>query len=341
MSAIYPAVAETRFGSFRGGVWVWVLAGWGLVVTGSSPAQPAPPPVLGVAYLAELPLSWRTGHADPLRNIARSLGTAFARPVNLEFPQPAENLFAAESWDELSRTIQQAGGEGGGQLFPLHGYEVVEKARALNLKPLLFAARNGSWSTRFVILASAASQIQSLQNLEGRKLLVHRDGCGNLVDHWLDDAIAVGTGKQRKGFARYVTVTEAREAVLPVFFGEAEACVVSVAAYQSVVLQNPVQIPGKMIPLAKSKELPMQVVACRLDLPVDVQRRVLEQTASLAWEIDGKTGSFVPAEEIAFDNLRVMLAERPQPLKAPLPALGLPRGGKPPRSLPAKLATHP
>ena len=329
-----PAGLVRREGSTWAAAGVAALSLWvGIVPT---PAETPAPSVLRVSYLAELPVSWRTGLADPIHNIARSLCTSFARPADTELNSSAGNLLGAESWGELSSTIQS----GGAELFPLHGYEVVERARELNLKPLLLATRSGRWETRFVLLVSTTSGIQSLRDLENRTLLVHRDGCGNLVDYWLDTAIAVGTGMQRQSFARYQTVTQAREAVLPVFFGEADACVVSVAAYQSVVAQNPVQIPAKLTTLVKSKELPGQVVACRLNLPPEDQRRVIEQARRLTWDFGEEPGALIPVEEVAFDNMRALLADRGKPPAEPVP-MALPAPTKLQSSVPAKPASRP
>ena len=279
---------------------------------------PTTQPSLKIAYLAELPISWRTGLADPIRNMARSLGAAFARPVDPEFPEPADNVFGAESWEELQYKMQL----GNAELFPIQAYELVEHERALNLKPLLLATRNGRWQTRFLLLAAPNSEIQSLHDLKDRTILVHRDGCGNLVDFWLDAAIAKGTGTARKSFARYQTVTQAREAVLPVFFGEADACVVSESAYQAVCAQNPGQIIKKLNdPLVTSDEFPTQVVACRVDWPVDLQRLVVDRAAQLTWEFGDQTGGLITAQELAFDHLRTLLRQRANPGEAaPVPA---------------------
>ncbi len=305
----------SRFvGGLAGGLLLWACLGgsaWGQ----SSESAPS----LRIGYLAELPLSWRTGLPDPLKNIARSLGKAFARPVDPEFPLPSENVQGMESWEEVSRTIQL----GGADLYPIQAYELLEHGRTLNLKPLLLATRNGRWQTRFLLLASSSSPVQSLHDLRDRTILIHRDDCGNLVDYWLDHAISRGTGVPRKSFARYQTVTQAREAVLPVFFGEADACVVSEAAYLAVCAQNPAQIPTKLnLTLATSEEFPSQVVVCRTGFRMDHQRHVLERAVKLNWESAKQAGGFSPAEETAFDHLRTLLRERANPgaaVAAPTP----------------------
>ncbi len=321
----FRRVAAGRRGACRG-IFGCLLGIW-LGLSASSPgaipvlAGDAPPP-LKIGYLAELPVSWRTGMADPLHSLARTLGTAFARPFDPEFPLPVDNLSGAASWEELARLIRLGSAEGGAELFPMQGYELIQHGRELNLKPLLIASRNGSTLTQFIILTSTASGIQNLRDLENRKILVHRDGCGYLVDFWLDSAIAVGTGKLRKGFARFQTVTQPREAVLPVFFGEVDACVVSLAAYRSVAVENQAQIRQKLIQLpdAESKGLPAQIVACREDLPLELQRRIKETAARLSWSVGEQTGTLLPVEDVAFDHLRTLLAAPARPM-APNPLL--------------------
>ncbi|MDB6070426.1 MAG: hypothetical protein JWL81_1597 [Verrucomicrobiales bacterium] len=301
----------------------------------------AAPPLntsLRVGYLAEVPVSWRTGFSDPLRTISRSLATGFARPVDPELPFFTENLIGAESWEDLSRDIQL----GNAELFPLHGYEFVEQEDTLPLKALLLATRPKGWQTRFVILCTKSSGLTKLGDLEGRKILIHRDGCGNLVDYWLDSAIAIGTGKNRKGFARYETVTQPREAVLPVFFGEADACVVSLAAYESVAMQNHLQITQKMAPfLAESKDLPGQVIACKSSLSAQNLAYVRAKAATLTWEYGEETGGFIVAEELAFDNLRDLLHTRNNPSGTPAPVSPTPPSAKLQTSAPPKPAVLP
>lgn len=328
--------------SFRqaGCAMVFMLAGLSApcVAQAEDAAPSAALTSLRVGYLAEVPVSWRTGFSDPLRSISRSLATAFSRPVDPEIQLYSENLIGAESWDDLSKDIQL----GNAELFPLHGYEFVEQEGSLPLKALLLATRPKGWQTRFVILTTKASGLTKLGDLEGHKILIHRDGCGNLVDYWLDSAIAIGTGKNRKGFARYETVTQPREAVLPVFFGEADACVVSLAAYESVAVQNQLQITQKMAPfLAESKDLPGQIIACKSALSAETLAYVRAKAATLTWEYGEETGGFIVAEELAFDNLRDLLRTRNNPSGTPVPAPPVPASAKFQTSAPPKPSALP
>lgn len=248
--------------------------------------------------------------ADPLHSIARSLGKAFAGPLDPQFALPVDNLSGAASWEELAHLIRLGSAAGGAELFPMQGYELLQHERELSLKPLLLAHRSGTALTQFIILTHTTSGIQQLRDLEDRKILVHRDGCGYLVDYWLDSAVARATGQPRKGFARFQTVTQPREAVLPVFFGEVDACVVSLSAYHAVAMENLAQIRQNLfqLPEVESKALPTQVVACRMDLPIGEQRRVVETARHLTWAFGTESGTLGPAEDAAFDHLRALLA---------------------------------
>ena len=300
----------THSGKFRhvfervtGLAWIVVLMGSGM---GEAPAQAGSKPSLRINYLSELPVSWGTSMGDPLQSIARSLSRAYARPLDYDLPSsPNENLTGAESWEELVQQIQL----GETDLFPIQGYELVLHEVDLNIKPLLLGTRNEASQTQFMLLAYSPL-IQNMDQLKDRTVLVHRDGCGDLVDYWLNDTISKGTGVLRKNFAHYQTVTTPREAMLPVFFGEAEACVVSVAAYKSVVSQNPAQIVQKLTQLSISEKLPTQIVACKRTLPLETQRQVLEEALHISWEYGDIKCGFIAAEEAAFNNLRQLLKAR-------------------------------
>ena len=147
----------------------------------------------------------------------------------------------------------------------------------------------------------------SFGDLEGKTILVLRDGCGDLVDLWLDHVIPLNTGAQRKKFARYQTVTEPQEAILPVFFGESEACVVSEAAYGAVAAQNPDQFLKRLLKLevSDSEDLPSHVVVCSNSLPLETQSRVIYWAERMTWDFGYQKGGFVAAEAHpeAFANL--------------------------------------
>ena len=107
-----------------------------------------------------------------------------------------------------------------------------------------------------------------------------------------------------------------------------------------MVAQNPVQIPVRLTTLAKSKELPGQVVACRLNLPLEIQRRVIERARRLSWEFGEEPGALIPVEEVAFDNMRALLAERGNPQTGPV-AMAVPASAKLQSSAPGRPASPP
>jgi|GEM_PF-4116206 hypothetical protein len=296
--------------------WIVVLSGLGLP---EARAQTDQKPTLRVSYLAELPVSWGTSMGDPLEKIAWSLSRTFVRPVDRVLPSsPNENLSGAESWEELAKEIKL----GETDLFPIQGYEFILKHLEGDIKPLLLATRSEQPYTQFMLL-SYKPLIQNLEQLKDKTVLVHRDGCGYLVDYWLDDTITKGTGELRKNFAHYQTVTTPREAILPVFFGEADACVVSVAAYQSVVSHNPIQIPDKLLQLGISEKLPSQIVACKFNLTPEIRRQVLEEAPHITWDFGEAKCGFIAADDAAFQNLRDLLKPRnpaaPSPVKPVMP----------------------
>ena len=300
---------------FRGLLVIFIFAGiLGHGLMGVGLAQEEADPTLKIGYLSEMPLSWRTNLADPVYNMARCLGAAFSRPIDPDYPLPENNLYGSDSWEELSGTILHAGEDDGPNLFVIQAYEFVKWRQKLNLAPLLLATRNGTWNTRFVIVVPVSSPIRKMGDLEGKTILVHRDGCGDLVDLWLDHVIPLNTGAQRKKFARYQTVTEPQEAILPVFFGESEACVVSEAAYGAVAAQNSDQFLKRLLKLevSDSEDLPSHVVVCSNSLPLETQSRVIYWAERMTWDFGYQKGGFVAAEAHpeAFANLSGLVSRK-------------------------------
>ncbi|HEY3381209.1 MAG TPA: PhnD/SsuA/transferrin family substrate-binding protein [Vicinamibacterales bacterium] len=105
---------------------------------------------------------------------------------------------------------------------------------------ILAAERRGTPFESFVLLTRVDSGIRQFKDLRGRDVLVVGNALGGLVGSWLD----VLTGKEGDRIAaEFFGVinkrTQVSKAVLPVFFRQAAACVVTRAAYQTMCELNP------------------------------------------------------------------------------------------------------
>ena len=146
--------------------------------------------------------------------------------------------------------------------FLMFAYEYLNYRDQYAMTPRLLGVRDaGNPLNQFVLLTARGT---GLEGLKGGRLLVER-GSGNLPLLWLGQVL------HEKGIAdspaqcfRSIKETHAsNETVLPVFFGKAEAALVTLEAYDLIVELNP-QIGMRLEKAAVSEPL-LTTVMCTRD----------------------------------------------------------------------------
>ena len=125
-------------------------------------------------------------------------------------------------------------------LYGLYAYQFLEIEELSSLRPaLLTVAEHGSSST-FLLVTRRSDQIKSVRALEGKKILIDTSGVGNLPQIWLATEISEAVPiDELSGFADMVPVSSAARALLPVYFGKADACVITRSAFKDANALNP------------------------------------------------------------------------------------------------------
>jgi len=277
----------------------------GAAMDPASVAVAAPAEGVVVSFVAEVPWPADAGMANPLERWARKLSAQWAPPPG-ESNARVRNLKPELSWKRLAQTARNKTAD----LFPVHGYEFLEQGTEAEMEALLTPSREGkAATTEFVIIgrrgAQAEGQKFSITELSGKQILVDRGGCGDLVYRWLEVEIVPATGKARKDnyaqtFADFRTASSAAEAVLAVYFSEADACIVSREAFARVQRTNPGGLTEKLVELAHSPNLLQHIVACRRSLPPALRHSILQNAATVRLEFTGQYGLMpVEPEDIA------------------------------------------
>ncbi len=142
------------------------------------------------------------------------------------------------------------------------------------LEPALVSLKGGRVADRQLLLAHRESGLRTLGDLRGKSLALLRSG-DDLALLWLDTILA------REGLpraARFLGLaregSRASQALLPVFFRRADACVVTGNAYATAVELNP-QLGVDLVELEKSPEFPLGMMCLRADLDPGRKERIL------------------------------------------------------------------
>jgi hypothetical protein len=114
------------------------------------------------------------------------------------------------------------------------------------------------------------------------EVLVDRGGCGELVYRWLDCQIVPETGEtRRENLADFRTATSADEAILAVYFGTVDACVVSKESCAEVMHYNPRGLAAKLEVVRTSPPLLRHVIACPSRMEKARRAELIRNTAGV------------------------------------------------------------
>ncbi len=154
----------------------------------------------------------------------------------------------------------------------------------------------------------------ALADLQDGDLLLADGGVGDLPRIWLDSVLcAAGQPTADIYFRQPRTVDRAARAVLPVFFGQAAACIVNLGAYDTMVELNP-QLGREMRIVHKSPLLPMTVICARPDAYEDFGRALEQGMGTLHEDPEGQqilnifgVDRLVPFREEYLDPVRALV----------------------------------
>ena len=106
--------------------------------------------------------------------------------------------------------------------------------------PFLLSDIRGRVTEECVLLARADEAILSLADLKGRRLILSRDLRNNLAALWFDVRCREhGLGPASRLLAEITSAEKPTQAVLPVFFGQADAALVTANSWEIMGEMNP------------------------------------------------------------------------------------------------------
>jgi phosphonate transport system substrate-binding protein len=126
---------------------------------------------------------------------------------------------------------------------------------------IMLGEHSGSVSQQYILVVSAQSPYRSVSDLKGATLTMYENPRTCLAPQWLDLLLAAeGRGGTTGFFSSIESSTKLSQAVLPVFFGQADACLVTRTGFDLMVELNP-QVGTALREIARSPEVvPMLVV---------------------------------------------------------------------------------
>lgn len=154
-----------------------------------------------------------------------------------EIDQDKQDLLILESWDYLT-------------LSPTAKMPVE-----------FVTVEQGVMMEEYLVLVRTDVGLSSLADLAGKHLIALDSTNANTGKHWLrTELLAIGVSDPRTFFRRFEVREKPSQVVLPVFFGNADACVVDRSGLEIMAELNP-QV-GKMLRVIARSEPFLDTVAC-------------------------------------------------------------------------------
>lgn len=166
--------------------------------------------------------------------------------------------------------------------------EFIHLRRSIPLVSVLSADYGKYFYDELVLLVRNDSGISDIRQLRNKRLKIQTGQKGSIPMWWLDSLLAKKVSSDARGF--FSTIQEADRAsqvVLPVFFGQADACLANQTEFETVAEMNP-QISRRLRILEKSPGYLTGVIAVRKDSTSERRNALLDAIQQLQFEPRGR-----------------------------------------------------
>lgn len=207
----------------------------------------------------------------------RQIGTDLKRPLRTSghVLSDAEALTAAIGREAL-------------EVVGLPSLEYLRLRDRLPIVPALVGSPRSGPQDEHVLLVRRDAGISEVKALVGKGLIVQSGSVGVMAQAWLDILLARhGAPPATRFFGSIKQASKASQAVLPLFFRQVHAAVVTQTSYATLVELNP-QLGREIVSLAHSPKLLMTVMCFHRKADEEVRRVVIQSALALEHSAAGR-----------------------------------------------------
>jgi phosphonate transport system substrate-binding protein len=173
---------------------------------------------------------------------------------------------------------------------------------------------DGKITEEYLLLVHKDSGLQRLDDLRGQSLIFMQNSLTSLATIWLDTELIQAGFPQAAGFCKVTYFPNLSKSLLPVFFRQADACVVTRNGFKTMGELNP-QIIQQLKVLATSPELVSSGFTFRRDYDEPVRATIIKELTQMMTSPAGaqvmklfKSGSLVSRPASCLDSSFELLA---------------------------------
>lgn len=243
--------------------------------------------------------------------IAAVRAWSFALAKEKNIPANPEPLIFRDIAD-----IKRALSENKVDCINLSTVEFFKLRHLLDGKNIVVAVNENSITEEYVVIVNKSKGIRDISQLRGRSLAIQHNPKTSLATIWLDTFLAkAGIMGINAYFGQKYFVPKADKAVLPVFFQQIDACMVTRKSFNTMAELNP-QIGEQLQILAASPPLVPVIFSFRGNYDSPVKQLILKEIASWHLSPSGRqiltifhTDRLAEHASSSLDNALALLAE--------------------------------
>ncbi len=166
--------------------------------------------------------------------------------------------------------------------------DFVELRNRAPLEPIMVSSREKEFYEELYLLVRKDSGIRSVKDLRNKTFILQKGQYAVVHKIWLETLLMKEGGHDARQF--FSSVKDARkpsQAVMPVFFRQADACIMTRNGFDVMAEMNP-QLRNELLILARSPKIASGVIALRKDYREDHKETVRELLSTLHEDTQGK-----------------------------------------------------
>jgi len=188
----------------------------------------------------------------------------------------------------------------------------------LDKETCIVGLNEGRPTEEYILLTHKDSGIKRIADLRGRRLFFFQSPRTSLAPYWLDTVLAQGGFRRTAEFCQITNVPKLQSAVLPVFFRQIDACVVTLRGFRTMAELNP-QMSQQLRVIASSPAMVPALFAFRHDYNDPTRNSIIKELGLMMSTPSGaqfltlfQTGSLKASSLACLDNALELLSRHNQ-----------------------------
>lgn len=256
--------------------------------------------------------------ANDAQAITRVWIEALIRKINSEVEDPVSKTIIFHDLPSIIRRLQAEEVD----LLILPPLEYLTIRQDVLLEPIITGVVGETFPYEYVLLVRRNRGPENLGQLRDKKLVLARRARHDigskrgLPQTWLDTSLLKsGLPESRDLFNTIEEVNKTSHAVLPVFFGQGDACLVPLRTFETMVELNP-QLGEELTALITSPGFCIGLVCARKDVYEKYEGFIQEGLSALSTEPEGqqlltifRLDQVIPFEPVHLEAVRKLVEE--------------------------------